>query len=95
MAPTVNMSASVKTRLNVILKKGRVSAHRVGQGYIATRRVRRGHLARTAPMPVLVIPATRRDLVISRLANVFVNLVTREISMLMICVSNKTCHNNH
>jgi hypothetical protein len=76
MAPTVTMSASVKTRLNVILKKGRVSAHRVGQGYIATRRVRRGHLARTASITVLVNPAMSRNVVISRLGNVFANLVT-------------------
>lgn len=82
MAPIVSMIVSVRTRLNVIPKRGLANAQRVGQGHIATSRVRWGHLARTVFTSVFVKPGMLRGLVISRQGNVHASLVTQQISML-------------
>jgi hypothetical protein len=82
MAPTVLKTVNVKTAQNVIQGKERASAKRVGLGHIVIRRVRQGHLARTVATPVHVNPTMLRDVVISRLENVFANLVIQEIGVL-------------
>ena len=82
MAPIAAMIVSVRTRLNVIPKRGLANAQRDGRGHIATSRVRWGRLARTVFISVLANSAMLRGLVISRRGNVFASLVTQEISML-------------
>ena len=57
------MIVSVRTRPNVILKRGIAPARRVGQGHTATSRVRQGLLVKTVFRIALVNPAMSRGLV--------------------------------